>query len=270
MATAAITPEIQARLYHEADARFAAKTGVTRKLDPKNAIDAKQIPVWTHIYQDVLAQYKNGTLVWTFDHPAVAPVLAQAQTMTTAAATGLDIAQKTADAQAAQAAMSDAHAALAGAAGLTQLARGLVNTLTAAESPVAAAVAQGVADVALAQKAHEAAQDTAHAVSTGQVTAQNTSDVVAATQGQAAASHVTGGAASAAGATDVASAHGAPKLGVKQALGFVGACAFLGIAALIASKHDKPRRRRSWRGTRSTTVRDVRRMLVRLAPPRFT
>jgi hypothetical protein len=66
------TPDDQARLYAETDARFAAQTGITRKLDPQNKLDAKWIGVWHDLYSKVLAQWRAGTLAYTFDHPSIA------------------------------------------------------------------------------------------------------------------------------------------------------------------------------------------------------
>jgi hypothetical protein len=67
-----ITPQIERKLYDETDARFVAKTGITHKLDPKNAADAKLIPSWVTLYGEVKKQFLAGTLAWTHDHPAVA------------------------------------------------------------------------------------------------------------------------------------------------------------------------------------------------------
>lgn len=184
-----ITPEIQKQLYAETDARFAAKTGIARKLDPKNALDQKQIPVWQHLYADVLAQFHNGTIVWTYNHPMIAPLLTQASTLSTAAATGLDAAQKATDPQAKAAAAQDAHAALTGAAAATQQAKQVQQSLIASESPVAAAVAAGMADSRLGQKIHDATQAIGAALSSQQPIIKDASDIVAAAQGAGAAVH---------------------------------------------------------------------------------
>jgi hypothetical protein len=187
-----ITPEIQAQLYAEADARFAAKTGITRKLDPKSALDQKQIPVWSHIYQDVLAQFQNGTIAWTYNHPAVAPLLAHASDLSTAAAAGLELAQYATTPADKAAAAQAAHAAMTQATAATQQANQIAQTLTASESPVAAAVAAGITDAVLAQKMADAAQSTAASVAAGHPIVNHTGDVVAAAQGAAAAQHMAG------------------------------------------------------------------------------
>lgn len=72
----ALSPEIQAKLYAETDARFALATGVTHKIDPNNPIDQKLIPAWQDTYRKVLAQYQAGILAWTYDHPVVTSSLA--------------------------------------------------------------------------------------------------------------------------------------------------------------------------------------------------
>ena len=84
-----MTAETQAKLYKEADARFQAQTGVVRKLDPKNPLDGKLIPVWADIYGKLLAQWKAGTIAWTFDHPVVVAALGDATVASIAAATSM-------------------------------------------------------------------------------------------------------------------------------------------------------------------------------------
>jgi hypothetical protein len=64
-----VSPDTQARLFKEADARFAAQTHITRKLDPHNPLDAKWIPVWTDIYNKVNREYAGGVIAWTYDNP---------------------------------------------------------------------------------------------------------------------------------------------------------------------------------------------------------
>ena len=87
-----ISPEIQKKLYAETDARFAAQGGVSRKLDPKNPIDAKLIPAWMDAYRKVKAEWAMGRIVWTYDHPFVAPALAAAERATARGAASMDAA----------------------------------------------------------------------------------------------------------------------------------------------------------------------------------
>ena len=143
--SAPISPEIQKRLYDETDARFAAKTGIARKLDPKNALDQTYVPQWTAIYNDVKRQYQGGIIAWTHDHPDVAPLLTQASILSTNAATSLDAAQA---AKAAAKAKADA-----------------VRALVASGNPVAAATAAAIdADqAAAAQHSQDAAAAMAQA-----------------------------------------------------------------------------------------------------------
>lgn len=77
-----MTPQIQKVLYAETDARFQAQTGYApgRKLDPKNKTDAALIPVWIDAYNKVKAEWAKGKLVTTYDHPAVAVLIADAAT----------------------------------------------------------------------------------------------------------------------------------------------------------------------------------------------
>jgi hypothetical protein len=260
-----ITPEIQKQLYAETDARFAAKTGIARKLDPKNALDQKQIPVWQHLYADVLAQFRGGRIVWTYNHPMIAPLLTQASTLSTAAATGLDAAQKATDPQVKAAAAQDAHAALTGAAAATQQAKQVQQSLIASESPVAAAVAAGMA-AWLGQKIHDATQAIGAALSSQQPIIKDASDIVAAAQGAGAAvHHALGTALGAVTATTTAPAPGpasepdSPKpahpFNTKAALGIGAGVAFLGAVALIASSASSPKRRRRSSASRTTIAR---------------
>ncbi len=64
-----VLPDTQARLFKEADARFAAQTHITRKLDPHNPLDQKWIPTWTDIYNKVNREHDAGIIVWTFEQP---------------------------------------------------------------------------------------------------------------------------------------------------------------------------------------------------------
>jgi hypothetical protein len=74
----AIAPDVQKKLYAETDARFAAKTHVTRLLDPHNMVDRALVAIWGHIYQSVLAEYGSGKIHWTMDHLPVAKAIADA------------------------------------------------------------------------------------------------------------------------------------------------------------------------------------------------
>jgi hypothetical protein len=88
----AIDPATQARLYHEADARFWGISGYQpgKKLDPHNAVDAIMAPVWQAVYNDVLAQYSAGKLVWTFDQPKTQASIDAASKMSASVEAALD------------------------------------------------------------------------------------------------------------------------------------------------------------------------------------
>lgn len=122
MITPRMTPEIQARLYKEADARFWAQTGYApgRHLDPENPVDAHMIPVWQDIYKKVHAEWASGKLVTTYDHPVVTGLLQEAahEMAKAADALGASIATPPSDpiGKAAHAADSDAAHAKANAA----------------------------------------------------------------------------------------------------------------------------------------------------------
>lgn len=85
-----LSHETQERLFKETDARFAAQSGITRKLDPKNPIDAKLIPEWTRIYNGVARDYNAGILAFTYDHPFVQQSLEAASMLTDKAAGHFD------------------------------------------------------------------------------------------------------------------------------------------------------------------------------------
>lgn len=250
-----MTPDVQKQLYAETDARFAAKTGIARKLDPGNPIDQAYQPVWMHLYNDVKTQFLKGTIVWTYNHPAVAPLLAQAQAMTTAAATGLDASQK-ATTQTDQAAhVADAHAALAASTAATQAVKQTIQDLIASESPAAAAVASGIADAALGQKIAAASQNVVSDVAAGKRVAGDAGDVVTAMQGAGASQHASPSAAS---PSEPATLQHAPApFTAKTALGIGAAVGFLGLVALATSKANTPKRHRS--SSRRTTIVQYRR-----------
>ena len=85
-----VDAETQKKLYAETDARFAAQTGVTRKLDPHNAVDQTLIPAWFHVYQGVLAEYRSGKIHWTTDHLPVQKAIAEAHDQSQKAAQRFD------------------------------------------------------------------------------------------------------------------------------------------------------------------------------------
>jgi len=70
----------QKRLNHETDLRFWSGIGYNpgRKLDPHDKYDATMIPIWKSVYDNVLAQYNAGTIVWTQDQPAMQQMVAAA------------------------------------------------------------------------------------------------------------------------------------------------------------------------------------------------
>lgn len=267
-----ITPEVQKQLYQETDARFAAKTGIARKLDPKNRLDQKYIPQWMAIYEDVKKQYLAGVIAWTHDHPSVAPILTQASVLSANAATSLDAAQKAkanADHAAASQNAQDAHAAMTQAAEFMQRAKHLVRDLIASGSPVASAVASGIGDQALAQQI--AATSQAVAAPGAQPVIQDTADVVTAMQGAAAPAHHDPASIGAPGwggidanthqivspsspsNKDIADRFGPPPFNMKAALGIGAAVAFLGGVAFLASHASSPKRARG-RGSRTRTT----------------
>jgi hypothetical protein len=84
-----IPAEAQAKLYRETDARFAAQTGITRKLDPHNPVDKPLTEAWFHVYQQVLAEYKSGQVHWSIDHLPVIKAVTDAHAFATAAADAL-------------------------------------------------------------------------------------------------------------------------------------------------------------------------------------
>ena len=83
-----IPPDVQKALYDETDARFWTSTGYKPgvKLDPKNPLDAAKMPVWAHLYDQVLAQYNAGTLTWTHAHPVIAGLIDAAKKLSSDAA----------------------------------------------------------------------------------------------------------------------------------------------------------------------------------------
>lgn len=98
-------PEIQTDLLHETNARFWSQTGyrVGRQLDKTNPLDAKMLPVWANIYNKILAEYRAGTVKWTYKHPRVATALATASHANASMVAHIDAAH--------QAAAQGAHAA---------------------------------------------------------------------------------------------------------------------------------------------------------------
>jgi hypothetical protein len=95
-----LPPDLQAQLYKEADARFAAQTAITWKLDPKSWIDQALIPIWQKIYAGVLRDYHAGVLHLSHREPVVVQSLGKASQATAAAAqhAGAAIAAPTIDA----------------------------------------------------------------------------------------------------------------------------------------------------------------------------
>ncbi len=81
-------------LDRETDARFWVQTGVKpgHKLDPKLAADKAMMPVWIDIYAKVKSAWQNGTITWTYDHPAVTVAVADAHAASSSAAANLDAA----------------------------------------------------------------------------------------------------------------------------------------------------------------------------------
>jgi hypothetical protein len=82
----------RAILNAETDARFAAQSGVTHKLNPSDPTDAALIPLWNQIFAKVQAEDAAGHLVLTYNHPVVAQNLADAHAASQAAAAHLDAA----------------------------------------------------------------------------------------------------------------------------------------------------------------------------------
>jgi len=88
----------------ETDARFWAQTNFKpgQKLDPKNPQDAKMIPVWIDLRAKVNREFREGTLITTFDHPVVAQNIADAHVADEVTAAHLDAAAKAPDPATAQ------------------------------------------------------------------------------------------------------------------------------------------------------------------------
>jgi hypothetical protein len=88
----------------ETDARFWAQTNYKpgQKLDPKNPQDAKMIPVWIDLRAKVNREFREGTLITTFDHPVVAQNIADARVADEVTAAHLDAAVKAPDPATAQ------------------------------------------------------------------------------------------------------------------------------------------------------------------------
>lgn len=190
-----ISKDDLARLYHETDARFVAQTGVTRKLNPKNAIDQKWIPIWAHLFDQVRQQFLDGTIRWTYDHPDVAQAVSDARAAD--AAFGREVAQILTSKDphqtpggppVAQAVQNAQHAAAASSAAATKaaaiqgkLGAGLAIPL-AAISDVASWIASGVqrgdqlvgdvADAAMAIRSQDAPAHAAVAQAAAQQAAQ--------------------------------------------------------------------------------------------------
>lgn len=93
-----------ATLNAETDARFWAQTNYKpgHKLDPKNPTDASMIPVWKDIYQKVKGEADAGTLVKTYDHPAVAQAISDSALAHDVASAHMDAAAAAPDAAGAQ------------------------------------------------------------------------------------------------------------------------------------------------------------------------
>lgn len=88
----------------ETDARFWASTGYKpgQHLDPNDPTDRAMEPVWKDIYAKVKRDANAGTLVTTYDQPAVAQHLADARAHDQDTIAHLDTAAKAPDAATAQ------------------------------------------------------------------------------------------------------------------------------------------------------------------------
>jgi hypothetical protein len=86
-------------LNQEANARFWSQTGYRpgQKLDPKNPTDKAMMPVWMDIFRKVKAEAAAGTLVTTYDHPAVAQSLSDAGVADKVAAMHVEAAARATD-----------------------------------------------------------------------------------------------------------------------------------------------------------------------------
>lgn len=101
-----MVPDIsQDTLNKETDALFWAQTGykVGQKLDPHDTADQAYRHVWMDTYNKVKRAAEAGTLVTTFDHPAVEQRLSDAAVAQKAAAAHLDAAVASSDPAATQA-----------------------------------------------------------------------------------------------------------------------------------------------------------------------
>jgi len=147
-----ISPAAQKRLYAEADARFAAFTGITRKLHPDNALDKPYVPIWASFYDDVLKAWRAGTIRWLIDHPVAGPAIADAQAAGQAAAEHLSAMPRAATPDAVTTHAQKAASAQAAAQAATQKA-GTVLAQTAPAAPtLPPAVQRASQDVAAIAK----------------------------------------------------------------------------------------------------------------------
>lgn len=175
-----VTPEIQADLYREADARFAAQTGITRKLDPRNKLDQKWIPVWLHIYAQLHTQWQHGTIAWTHRDPVVTQALDHAAHAGAAAASELAAMQT--------AAPSTPEAVRAHAEAMS-VAQGEAALATGAAAAAQHAITPPTASLDLVTAARDAIAR-ALGPAAGAAVVHGAQDTVAALQGLAAPAHV--------------------------------------------------------------------------------
>jgi hypothetical protein len=251
-----LTQDIQARLYHETDARFWAQSGYApgRTLDPKNPTDAAMIPLWNQIYKKVHAEWAAGKLVTTYDHPIVTGLITEAAHEMAKAADSIGLALATpasdpvtknahaADAAAAHAAANAAttkaatyqppSASLAVAAqAAQQVARNIAATNTAA----AQAVADGIR--------HATAPDASPAAPPPVPAPIHPADALDALQ----ASHAPAAVAAVQAQTPALDAPKPPKSSISTAAIVAGGCIAIVAGAIILDKSGAPDMRKGWR-----------------------
>jgi hypothetical protein len=141
---AATPPVSRDVLNRETNARFWASTGFRpgQKLDPNNPTDKAMMPVWMDIFRKVKAEADSGTLVTTYDHPAVSQGLSDATVANKVTAMHVEAAARSTDPR-------DVQANAAAAATAAQVVAQRLRDAVARQPPTASpALVQDAADEA--------------------------------------------------------------------------------------------------------------------------
>jgi hypothetical protein len=197
--TRVVTPADLPALYAETDARFAVQTGITRKLDPKNPLDGKWIPVWVDLFGKVKRQFANGTIVWTHEHPGITGAISAASLAAGDAAAHLAdmLTAPTAEgAKAAEANAKGAHAASLDASARAAMAQAQIAAAQGAAAGALrggrhegfGAMLQGAGGFISAELARLAARDVARGIASGEISVRDPADAVTALQSASAPS----------------------------------------------------------------------------------